>query len=75
MQKRVVNASMQEGQSIIRKFPSRWWELTLECGHVVERPVRYKNSHTTQRGWSWRLRSRADALKPVTRAKCDCCKK
>ena len=41
--KDVVKAHLAEGSnSLMRPFPWRAWELTLECGHIEERPARYE---------------------------------
>lgn len=42
--RRVVEARVDEATTGLlssRRRLKRWWELRLECGHIVERPVRY----------------------------------
>lgn len=48
--RKVVKAVLHEGQTIIKNFHIRWWDVELDCGHHVERGVRYKPGHT-RRGW------------------------
>lgn len=44
-----------------------WWELTLECGHMVERPVNQgRIQHVLHL-------ERAGVLKRPVRARCDHC--
>ena len=51
---------------------TRWWELTLDCGHIVERSVRYKKNG---RGFPGsRGRKQEDALPPPGHARCEFCK-
>lgn len=52
---------------------ARWWSLTLECEHVVERTVRYKSSDTPQRGGT-QHRYADDVLPAPVRVQCEYCK-
>ena len=40
--RKVAKGWPRVGSSIIADFKYYFWELTLECGHVVHRRVRYK---------------------------------
>jgi hypothetical protein len=49
--RKVAKAERREGawSMVISGCKGRWYELTLECGHVVERGARY--NPTGPRGW------------------------
>ena len=49
---------------------ARWWSLTLDCGHVTERTVRYRPSSNPQRGGT-QHRDIDDALPAPRRVRCD----
>lgn len=55
----------------------RWWALELECGHVVERPVRYQKQDpaTARRGWSilYRPQPVERALPAPKKVRCERC--
>lgn len=54
---------------------TRWWNLTLECGHTAERTVRYgphANGYPAQRGGT-QHRSSADILPAPKRVRCERC--
>jgi len=53
----------------------RWWELKLECGHEVERTVKYKPVPGGSLANGWHPRPATDALPAPTRARCDYCPK
>jgi hypothetical protein len=38
---RKVDGAILQGVPLLQRR-TRWWELTLECGHVTERHVRYR---------------------------------
>lgn len=72
--RRVVDALQSEatsGQLTNQRRSVRWWELRLDCGHTVERPVRY--SAERSRGWRGGARSGADVLPAVKWARCEQC--
>ena len=49
----VVKATDHEGVvSFVQHFRARWWELTLECGHQVERSARYTKGAAGGRGFA-----------------------
>lgn len=54
----VTDAKLREGRGGLLGGDSdrraRWWRLTLECGHVEERKVRYRPS-----GRPYRMRQRS----------------
>lgn len=50
-----------------------WRELALECGHTVERTIRYKPAEKPQRGGT-QHRSPVDALPPPRRVRCEFCR-
>lgn len=50
---------------------TRWWDLRLECGHHVERHVRYRKLDSPARQGT--RRAAADVLPPVARVACREC--
>ena len=72
--RRVVQAHMREGRGSLLGGDTwrrvRWYDLTLDCGHLVQRKVRYTPSTSDYR---LAQRSRDDALPPPTRALCNDC--
>lgn len=51
---------------------TRWWELRLECGHEVERTVRYSKRPGPAARYS-RARSGSDVLPAPKRVRCELC--
>lgn len=51
---------------------THWYELTLECGHVEERTVKYKPIGRSRGGTQHR--SGQDALPPPKKVRCGYCK-
>ena len=49
------------------------YELTLECGHRVERFVKYAPNTQMGRANGWHPRPYDDILPPPVRARCDYC--
>ena len=49
---------------------SRWWELILSCGHIVDRAVRYTPSTGPYRAAQ---RKSDDMLPAPTRVRCERC--
>jgi len=41
--RRVVDCTWYHAKSMVRLTTSRWWELTLDCGHVERRRFRYRD--------------------------------
>lgn len=83
--RKVVESELHSGGTSI--FPSRLplgseWELTLECGHVVPRAVRYRpleegeraqfGRPRSDRGWHYR-RNPDDALPAPKKVRCFWC--
>lgn len=79
--RKVTEAKLEHGGKSI--FPpyvplGSVWELALECGHKVNRPVRYNKDDTPFLGrkgrasW-WRRRSPADALPAPKKVRCEVC--
>jgi hypothetical protein len=70
---RVIHSSEREGRGSFlgpdTTRRTRWYELTLECGHVVERTMKYK-PRTGRKANGWHPRSIDDALPPPRRAQC-----
>lgn len=50
----VTREMLRGGQTIFANFHIHWWELTLDCGHTVERRCRYRPNPDgyTRRGWA-----------------------
>lgn len=77
--RKVQSARVRSGQTIIANFHITWWELTLECGHDVDRPVRWLPQkgpkHLRRRGWAALYNPPGpDRLpRPPKRARCDRC--
>jgi len=46
-----------------------WWNMTLECGHVVTRGAKYRRDPRAKAG----ARLRSDVLPAPLRARCDRC--
>lgn len=40
--RKVVKCVLRGGSSFLANFKYHFWELHLECGHVVERRIRWK---------------------------------
>lgn len=49
---------------------TRWYDLTLECGHIVERTPEYEDRDPSLKG---QPRNWHQALPPPERARCDFC--
>lgn len=46
-------ASVRGGGSILApSFKYHWWQLQLECGHTVERRIRWLSVANPRRGWA-----------------------
>ena len=76
MKRRVVSAEMLTGRSPINpNLPSgAIWRLRLECGHYVERRLRYPHKEGFRGGW-YNRRSTDEALPPPQFCKCEHCRK
>lgn len=75
----VVKAILREGKSnpVLNDWLYiRWYELTLDCGHEIERNCRYEpGASNGRRGWA-RLHhppSLSKVLDPPKRARCEKC--
>ncbi len=70
----VVKATMMTGRGSVLGPDTdrrvRWYELRLDCGHVVERNARY-NPHPS--GQRQRARRDRDALPAPKRVRCEMC--
>lgn len=71
----VVKATEHEGGTIFAepRMYFRWWELTLECGHTVERSARYEKGAAGGRGFHAHPAPPDKMLPPPKRARCDQC--
>lgn len=78
MRRRVVKARLRGGASLFASFKYHWWNLDLECGHTVERRIRWArptDGHPPDRGWAalWHGVS-LDRLPPEPKhATCELC--
>jgi hypothetical protein len=74
--RRILSSTLRSATSLIRNFHSRYWELTLECGHIVERRTYHTKSSTPLRGWEkcWKTRSLKDVVPPPKYVLCEECK-
>lgn len=69
----VLEAHLEEGcTGWTRGTRSRWWALTLDCGHVEERSARYAPG--SFRGGPYRPRGYDDVLPAPQRARCYLCR-
>lgn len=71
----VVSAALRTGRGSVlgpdTARRARWWQLTLTCGHVVERTVRYQPSGDGRLGSH--SRNASEVLPAPKCAKCDHC--
>lgn len=72
----VVRASVRGGGSILAPIKFHWWALTLDCGHEVERRIRWKPIPNAPKGWAAQHRGVSlDRLPPEPkRARCPECR-
>ena len=74
----VIAAELHQGRgSVLGRDTARrtrWWLLTLDCGHFAERTVRYRPlpQAQVQRGGT-QHRSGTDVLPAPQRARCEYC--
>lgn len=70
-------ARLRAVSSILSDFKSHMWELELECGHVVDRRIRWlpQKGKRRKRGWSAMHNAPSlDRLPPEPKhARCDEC--
>lgn len=69
---------LRGGASILSDFKYHWWELQLECGHQVERRVRWlapTDGRPAERGWGamWHGPTLDREPPPPQHARCDEC--
>jgi hypothetical protein len=72
----VVKADLREGSCINADFYQRWYDIELECGHVVERRVRFPPQvGMYRRGFmaQYHPRPADEALPPPKRCRCGRC--
>lgn len=73
----VVTATMGETPGAPGRPITRWWDLVLECGHPVRRPVRYRPLPIGPTGrrtrWVARNRDAGDILPAQEHAYCQTC--
>lgn len=51
--RKVTEARLRGGGSIFAPgLKHHWWELRLECGHTVERRIRWRPIPNPRRGWA-----------------------
>ena len=73
---RVVDeALLRGGGTVFAPFKFHWWELRLECGHTVERRIRWRQVPNPSRGWAAQHRGVSlDRLPdPPRHARCEDC--
>ena len=75
--RKVVTAAAREGTSIgLGAGMCRWWTLTLDCGHEVERTIKFpKQTGSVRRGFAaiYHKRPLSEKLPPPKRCRCDFC--
>lgn len=50
--RKAVKVKLRGGGSLLASFKYHWWELELECGHTVERNIKWKPIPDAPRGWA-----------------------
>lgn len=50
--RRAVDVTLHGGGSVMAAFKYHWWALTLDCGHVVERRIRWTPIPDPPRGFA-----------------------
>ena len=74
--RKVIDSHYRSGQSIFASFTIRWWDLQLECGHSVERRMRFpKQVGRAIRGYAimHHPRKHGEELPPPGRVRCEFC--
>lgn len=75
--RKATTARIRKGASIgLGGGMCRWWDITLECGHQVERPVRFpKQTGFVRRGFAaiYHKRALSEALPAPKRCRCEIC--
>jgi hypothetical protein len=73
--RKVTKAVARGGGSIFAPIKFHWWYLTLECGHEVERRIRWLPIENAPKGWAALHRGVSlDRLPPdPKRARCSEC--
>lgn len=74
----VTRADLRSHASLFASFKTHYWDLTLDCGHVTERSIRYlppPDGERVRRGWA-ALRHPPSLSRigdPPKRARCEQC--
>jgi hypothetical protein len=76
--KQVVDARLRGGGSTFAPFKYHWWELDLDCGHTMEKRIRWLpplDGSRPSRGYAAQHRGVSLTRLPPEpkRAKCDVC--
>lgn len=75
---RAVSTSLVRGggSTLSPGMKFHWWELHLECGHVVERRIRWTPVANPNRGWAAQHHGVSLTRLPAapTRARCEFCR-
>lgn len=76
--RKVTTARVVGGGTIMADFKYHWWNLTLDCGHEVERNIKWlppADGSRPPRGWAAQHRgvSLTRLPEPPTRARCEFC--
>lgn len=73
----VEGSTVRSGQTIFANFSHSWWELRLECGHTVDRRIRWlpERNGPKVRGFGnlHRPPSRNRLPNPPRRVRCEEC--
>lgn len=77
---RAVTSAMARQANCINNnsLQTTWWDLTLECGHYAERPLRFPSQEGTRRARQGfaalhHPRPKDEALPPPKRVRCAFC--
>lgn len=72
----VEKALLRGGGSILSSFKYHWWELRLECGHTVERRIKWSPIPNAPRGWAAQHRGVSLTRLPPEpkKARCEFCR-
>ena len=73
----VTDCRLRGGGSIFAAFKFHWWEIDLDCGHTIERRIRWLPIPDAPRGFAAMHRGvPIDRLPPKPRhARCNYCPK
>lgn len=76
--RKVTKANLRPWNSIFGPFKSHFWELDLECGHFVERRIRWLPQEGSMRARGYAAMHRSPSMNRLPpapkRARCEKCR-